>query len=156
MTDRKLDIENIGRIGQMFLNADILGNILVDRFTCDDDDTDYNIEVFNELKITLMKIERLNPDIYITGAVWYWYPANKKMAAPVIAGRAQAAVGWVISPCNEALYKCMSEDVNTSTAMPEGKTVHYFPLRDSNCDVIGALELTEGAEYGMFEKHYNS
>jgi len=155
MSERKLDIANIGRIGQIFIDGDILPDILMDPFTCDDDNTDYNIEVFNKLKITLMKIERLNPDIYLTGAIWSWYKANKRMATPVIAGRAQPSVGWVISPCNDELQRTLSEDVETVRNWEDGKTSYYFPIRTSECDVVGALELIAGSEYGPHEKRYN-
>jgi len=154
MAARLLDIENIGRIGQMFLNGDLLRNILNDRFTCDEDDTDYNADAFNPLKHALSKIERMNPDLEITGVIWYWYPANKRMAVPAIVGKALPKEGWIISPCDDYLYQTLTTKANTSFTLEDGRQVYYFPINASDGNVVGALALTLGGEVGMYEKRY--
>ena len=155
MTDRLLDIENIGRIGQMFISGDLLRDVLIDPLTCDEDDTDYNIPVFNELKKTLSKIERLNPDLFLAGVLWQRYPANDRMAAPAVVGRRLPAVGWggwVITDCTPKMAESIKNDVNTSFTHDDGRATYYFPIKTSAGDIAGVLELTEGWDRGPYEK----
>ena len=155
MAQRVLDVENIGRIGQMFISGDLLEHILIDRFTCDEDDTDYNIPAFNALKVSLQKIERINPELNITGVIWYWYPANRRMAVPAVAGRSHPSVGWVISPCDEVLSKTLNNGVDTKFESAEGQITYYFPIRNSADTVVGALELTSGGRRYLTEPRYD-
>ena len=163
MAERLLDIENIGRIGQMFINGDLLKNLIIDPLTCDEDDTDYDIPAFNKLKAALSKIERMNPDIYITGVIWQWYPANKRMAAPAVVGRvlpvthwkkADPQTGWMITDCSAPLSEALRQNRNTSAVFEDGRKTYYFPIKTSDGNVTGALELTEGGEPGPFERTY--
>jgi len=155
---RALDIENIGRIGQMFLDGDSLKNVMVDPLTCDEDDTNYNIPAFNSLKIALSKIERLNPDIYIAGILWQWYPANKRMVAPVVVGRHLpgdfSSVPWMITDCPPALKEAMQQGKNTSTTREDSLQVYYFPIKTSGGDIVGALELAEKTKPVHYESIY--
>lgn len=146
-----LDIENIGRIGQMFLDGDSLENLLNDRFTCDDDNIDYKFDLFNQLKISLMKIERINPDYALVGVIWYWYPTNRQMATPVIAGRKHPYEGWVVSPCKEELTKTLKSGTPTSMKRPDETTSYFWPIKNSDAEIVGALELIEGYPCGLFE-----
>ena len=155
MAERKLDIENIGRIGQMFLNGDLLEVIMADRFTCDEDDTDYNIEAFNALKKSLMKTERMNPDMHVTGVIWYWYPANKRMAVPAVAGKTLPMSGWTIAPCDDGLYKCLSDGVNTKINLRDDEITHYFPIRNSADSIVGALALAIGGSRDRLAYRYD-
>jgi len=155
MSERILDIENIGRIGLMFIDGDLLADVLIDPLTCDEDDTDYNIPAFNELKKALSKIERINPDLYLTGVIWQAYPRNKRMATPAVAGRSlpKTGSGWMITDCPAPLSDAMREDKITSVT--EGnKKVFYFPIKTSAGRVSGALELAEGNDPGLFERNY--
>jgi hypothetical protein len=163
MRERLLDIENIGRIGLMFINGDLLRDVLIDPYTCDEDDTNYNIPAFNALKAALSKIERMNPDVYMTGVLWQWYPGNRRMAAPAVVGRAHPVTGWkipdpptgwVISDCSDELLDAMQNRNITSIDHADGRRTCYFPVRTSTGDVAGALELTEGGVRGPYERNY--
>lgn len=156
MTERKLDIENIGRIGLMFIDGDLLKNVLIDPLTCDEDDTDYDIPAFNKLKAALSKIERMNPDIYLTGVIWQWYPRNRRMASPAVAGKSLPAsrTGWMITDCADKLAEAMREDKFTSAISENGIKTCYFPVKTSAGEVVGALELTEETRSGLFERTY--
>lgn len=156
MVKRMLDIENIGRIGQMFIKGELLEEILIDPYTCDEDDTDYNIPAFNELKAVLMKIERMNPDLFVTGVLWCRYKANRRMAIPVIAGKAHPTVGWIISPCDESLQIALDEGINTRLELQDGRVTHYFPVRTTTDRIVGALGLTTGERMSPYEHRYDA
>jgi hypothetical protein len=126
--------------------------VLNDPLVLYEDDTDYNIPLFNILKKALMKIERLNPDLDISGTLWQWYPTNKRMASPAVAGKALPKEGWSISPCNPSLYKALTEDANTSYTLENGRGVYYFPVKTSAGDMVGALELVDNGRTEKFEK----
>ena len=144
---RVLDIENIGRIGQMFIDGDLLKIVMADPLTCDEDDTNYNIPAFNELKIALTKIERLNPDIYLAGILWQWYPANKRMVTPAVVGRHLpgdfVTVGWLINDCPPVMLEALQQAKTTVVTRDNGYRTFYFPIKTSAGDVAGVLELTE-------------
>lgn len=152
---RVLDIENIGRIGQMFIDGDLLKEVVADPLTCDEDDTNYNIPAFNTLKKALSKTERLNPDIYLSGILWQWYPANKRMVAPAVVGRHLPGdfytAPWMINDCPAALAEAMRNDKHTSVIREDGLYTFYFPIKTSAGDVVGALELTEKESPQFFE-----
>jgi len=163
MQERRLDIENIGRIGVMFIDGDLLKDVLNDPLVWDDDDTDYNIPAFNKLKAALSKIERINPDLYLTGVLWQWYPANRRMAAPAVAGRVlpttgwmkpDPPTGWMITDCPAELSDALRNTKNTVAERGDGMRTYYFPVKSSAGDVVGALELTEGGERGPYECNY--
>jgi len=141
-----LDIKNIGRIGQMFLSGDLLEDVLKNPLTCEEDDFNYNIPAFNELKIALSKIERLNPDLDVSGILWQWYPANKRMVAPAVCGKKLPDVpapSWMIMDCPAPMRKAMEQDKYVRDDKDGGSTVWYFPIKTSAGDVVGALSLTQ-------------
>lgn len=142
MAERLLDIENIGRIGQMLISGDLLTRVLVDDYTWDEDDTRYRFSEFNTLKWALMKTERLNPDICLSGALWLWYRANRRMVVPVIVDQMRPRPGHVILPGNPALMETLLKGVNTTRTHEDGAQAHYFPIRNSLDAIVGALELT--------------
>ena len=156
MPERILDMENIGRIGLMFIDGDLLAKVLKDPYTCDEDDTNYDIPAFNCLKKALMKTERMNPDKYLTGVLWQRYPANKLMASPAVAGKSMPwkSQSWMITKCAPALYEAMESDKLTSAEFSDGRRTLYFPVKSSSGEIVGALELTEGAKPGAYEKTY--
>lgn len=156
MARRVLDIENIGRIGLMFLDGDLLDKLLIDPFTCDEDDTDYDIPAFNALKRALMKIERMNPDMHIAGDIWISYRANKRMGVPVIAGKQHTDAGWIIAPLNEYLQKTLNEGINTRRIAPDGNEIWYFPITDTCGRVAGALELRAYRDRAPYEHRYDA
>ena len=155
---RVLDIENIGRIGQMLIDGDLLKDVMADPFTCDEDDINYNIPAFNALKRALSKTERLNPDIYLSGILWQWYPANKRMVAPAVVGRNlpgnYVTVPWMINDCPPLLAECMKKDKMTNLTMENGFSTFYFPIKTSAGDIIGALELNEREMPLNWEENY--
>ena len=155
---RTLDIQNIGRIGQMFIDGDLLQNVMADPLTCDEDDTNYNIPVFNTLKKVLMKIERMNPDIYYSGIIWLWYPANKRMVIPAVVGRhlsADFSAGpWLINNAPPEMAEAMQSNKNTAAAGSHGHKTYYFPIATAAGDVVGVLDLTERERPQFFEANY--
>lgn len=152
MANMLLDIDTIARIGLMFIEGDLLARVLVDPYTCDDDDTDYDAEAFNALKKTLMKLERMNPEQEINCVLWQWYPANRLMATPAVAGKALPATGWRITPCSAPLYSCLRGAAAVKTILGDGRRTHFYPVKASDDAVVGALEITDSGEMGPYEK----
>ena len=80
----ELDFDSVARIGLMFLDGDALEDILLDRYG----HPDYDFDNFNSCKITLLKLERMNPSLGLTAILWQLRPDNEEMAVPVAAGAA--------------------------------------------------------------------
>ena len=156
MSHRLLDIENIGRIGQMFLSGDLLQKVLVDAYTWDEDEINYDIPVFNALKATLLKIERINPDMRVAGRLWLWYGANRRMAIPVMRCTEEGGISHIIQPASPALLAALRGGQTADEARADGRRVFYFPLRDSTDTVVGALELAEGTGVRPFVYRYDT
>lgn len=156
MADRILDIENIGRIGQMLISGDTLSRAMVDDYTWDEDETNYDFAAFNELKWMLMKIERMNPDMYLCGALWIWYRANRRMVIPAIAGKSAPRVGHVIMPADPALMDTLQNGVNSTCDRGDNSRTYYFPIRNSLDAIVGALELTTQAEIRPYVYRYDA
>ena len=102
-------------------------------------------------------------DLYLTGALWQWYPANKRMAAPAIIGKAHPMagwkrpdppIGWMITDCTPELLAAMKTGKPTTAAGEDGKRTHYFPIKTSAGDVVGALELSDSGRPGPYERNY--
>lgn len=139
---RKLDIENVARIGLMFLDGDKFEDVLLDKLSIDYDDVNYNHEYFSELKGTLLKIEKINPDLNVTGVLWQLRPDNPDLVVPVIVGNAfpEEGEGWMITPINQEMKMTFKTGVE-QIKKRDNCTSYYYPLRNSNDIIVGVLEL---------------
>ncbi len=136
----ELDIDSVARIGLMFLDGDALENILLDRYG----HPDYDFDHFNSCKITLLKLERMNPTLGLTAVLWQLRPDNEEMAVPVAAGTALPLEGYRPCPVSPALGQALAGEFGVTTRRSESCSSHYYPVRNSDGEIVGALELLEG------------
>ena len=139
-----LDIDNVARIGLMFLDGDKLENVLVDRYNYDITDISYHHNAFNDLKISLLNLELINPDLKLTAMLWQLRPDNRTLAEPIIAGSAYTEEGWRITDANSEIRSAFEKGIPFVKKRCSGATSHYYPVTNSNNTVIGILELLFG------------
>jgi hypothetical protein len=63
MANMVLDVDNIARIGLMYLDGDKAENVMKDRLSLDYDDVTYDHADFLALKTAMTRMERINPEI---------------------------------------------------------------------------------------------
>ena len=146
------DVAEVARIGLLFLDGDALEHILRDTVSTDQDDIDYDYDSFNCLKITLMRIERIRPDLRLFAALWQFRPDNPGAAAAVVCGSKKCCgVGpilwppanapyWVAQPAAPELLKAFQSS-NAVQRLWSGGASWYFPVKDSDDEITGVLEL---------------
>lgn len=139
---RVLDIENVARIGLMYIDGDKFENVLLDKFSMDYDDVNYNHEDFKELKIAILNLEEINPDLNIATILWQLRPDNRNMIVPVINGSAfpEDGQGWDIVPVNPEM-KMLFKTGCPQVKKRDNCTSHYYPLKNSDAEIVGILEL---------------
>ena len=136
----ELDIDSVAKIGLMFLDGDALEEILLDRYG----HPDYDFDKFNSCKITLLRLERMNPTLGLTAILWQLRPDNGEMAVPVAAGTALPLEGYRPCPVSPALRKALDGEFGAAAHRSESCWSHYYPVRNSDGEIVGALELLEG------------
>ncbi len=157
--NRVEDIREIARIGLMFLDGDKLEDVLRDKYSTDPDDINYNSEIFNELKIILMKIEKINPELGLGTVLWQLRPDNRDMVVPVIIGselRHGAKIvapfphvsPWDIQQPNRWIKTVFTTGIESSVTWDDATTSFYFAVRNSDGDITGVLELQKPAVLG--------
>lgn len=137
-TNLELNAESVGAIALLYIDGDALEDVLLDKHG----HPDYDFANFNALKKALMKAERINPALDLTAVLWQLRPDNKAMALPLVCGNALPAEGWQGARPNAALAaafegRCGAWDRGTCRS-------HYFPVKNSDAEIVGALELLEG------------
>ena len=137
---REWSVDELARIGLLFLDGDAFETVLIDQ----EDHTDYRFAPFTDLKADLLRIEAIDPDLDVSAILWRVYPGNAYVAEPLIAGSGLPNSGWrrVFAPLPlRETFRAGTPQVNPQP--PKG-TAHYYPLRNSNDDVVGVLELLVG------------
>ncbi len=140
---RVLDIDNVARIGLMYIDGDKFENVMTDKFSLDYDDVNYIHDDFNELKIALLKLERINPDLDISTVLWQLRPDNSNLAVPVIAGGQGRRPAHLITPVNPEMKHVFTTGESAKRVTDEGFISHYYALRDSENRIVGVLEIRE-------------
>ena len=153
---RKDDICEIARIGLMFLDGDKLEEVLKDRYSTEQDDINYNSDIFNLMKITLMKIEKIYPELGLGTVLWQLRPDNSDMVVPVVIGselRHGAEIvapfppvaPWEIQQVNKWMKAVFADGNASKVKWDDGTTSYYFAVRNSEDDITGVLELQKPA-----------
>ncbi|GHU73698.1 hypothetical protein AGMMS49992_13150 [Clostridia bacterium] len=137
---RLLDIDNVARIGLMYLDGDAFEEVLLDRVGF----VDYDFERFNRCKIALMKLERINPDLDVTAVLWQSKADNHSVIIPLIAGKALPVEGWQPVLANAEQLRALSGENGVEKQRGNRCASHYYPIRNSDADIIGVLELIVG------------
>ena len=135
-TRLQLDITGVAEIGLIFLNGDLMETVLIDKVG----QMDYVFNEFNELKRTVMKIERLNPGLGLTCILWKPTYENDEVAEPIVCGNQLPTEGWGYSPMNCAMKKAYNGEYSIFER-ENGPTSNYFPVYNSAHEIVGFMEL---------------
>lgn len=135
----ELDTDGVAQVALLLLDGDRLENVLLDRYG----HPDYDFENFNELKKALMKTERVNPSLDLTAMLWQLRPDNPDVALPVVCGGALPAEGWQSCRLNDAQRRAFTGGEIASRTL-NGCSSRYYPVRNSNYEIVGVLELLQG------------
>ena len=141
-TLRELDMDGIAAVGLMFLDGDIFETVLLDRYG----HVDYDFDKFNHCKRVLMKIERINPEAKLHAYLWQKRAANMELVEPLVVGSLIPAEGMNTSPLDEAKAKAFAGEVGVTATKASGHTAHYYPVKNSDAEIVGVLELTKDGE----------
>ena len=140
VTTRLLDPDAIARIGLMFLDGDGFETVLLDHVG----HVDYDFDAFNRCKIVLMKIERMNPDLEVTAVLWQPRLGNLDVMLPLVAGKALPFEGWRFAVTSAEMRQAMSGVFGAVKVRAATCTSHYYPVRNSDAEIVGLLELIVG------------
>lgn len=151
-----MDIRDIARIGLLFLSGDDVQRAMTMPDWRDSDYIDFDHQRFNSVKQVLLRIERIDPGQRLFCAVWTRRPDDAN-ACEVIALGSKRAWGprplvwppspepfWEIMPMFDALSEAL-EGAASRAAYP-GAESWFFPIRDSETEIAGALELRKHAQ----------
>jgi hypothetical protein len=144
----------IARLGALFLPGDMLEDVMpperreyplrvagsTSRFAVSDE-VDFVEDHFNALKRVLLLTERIDPDRNSYAALWILRPENPSLCEVMVAGGGLPAEGCDIQPVWPEILRAFS-GLPTSWDRNAGQTV-YYPIRNSDEEMIGVLELTE-------------
>ena len=140
---REWSIDEIARIGLLFLDGDAFEDVLIDQ----EEHTDYRFAPFTDLKADLLRIERIDPDLEMSAILWREYPGNRYVMEPLVAGSGLPNTGprrIFATPPMRAAYGTGTNQMDDQS--PKG-IAYYYPLRNSKDDIVGLLELLVGRGY---------
>ena len=141
----KLDVDNVARIGLMYIDGDKLETVLLNKTSASTDDITYDHAQFNELKMALLKLEKINPDLNLSALLWQQRPGNPDVVMPIVVGSAL--------PCEGPDFPFASDDMKAVFRTGESHSVtkncgcmaHYYAVRNSDELIAGVLELFQSA-----------
>ena len=133
--------DRAARIGLMYLDGDAFEGILLDR----SGDTDYDFDAFIVVKRALAFLERIEEGAKLCAVLWQAYPDNPGLSVPVAAGSSLPLEGWTRTRTSAELQAVYSRGERPIRSDPDAGTTHYYyPVRNSDHDIVGALELIAG------------
>jgi hypothetical protein len=144
----------IARLGALFLPGDMLENVMpperreyplrvagsTSQFAVSDE-VDFVEDHFNALKRVLLLTERIQPDREPYAALWIRRPENPSLCEVMVAGGGLPAEGCDIQPLWPEIQRAFT-GLPTRWDRDDGQTV-YYPIRNSDEEIIGVLELSE-------------
>lgn len=136
-------VDGVARIALMFLDGDEMERVLIEGQGY----TDYRFEAFNRLKYCLTRAERVDPEMDVSAILWRFIPGNDHVAEPLVCGNALPQTGWRRVFANEAQRTAYLRGEKTVREWSEGCASHYYPLRNSDGDCVGLMELLVGRGY---------
>jgi hypothetical protein len=138
-----LDINNVARIGLMYIDGDKLEEALLDKTSVSTDDITYDHECFNDLKISLMRLERINPDLGVTAILWQRRPGNADVVMPAVVGNALPYEGPDYPSANEEMKAVFETGESRRFDRGNGYISYYYAVRNSDELIAGVLELLQ-------------
>ncbi len=144
--DLTIPLEEVARIGLLFLDGDAFEKVLPEKCLTyhGGDDLDYNEEEFNQLKITLMKIERIRAGV--AAVLWRRRPDAPENGEVLVAA---STINWTpinrVGPLPKQMVRCLEEGKPTRLKHKDGSHSLFSPLLNSDAEVVGVFELHEKA-----------
>lgn len=136
----ELNLDTIARIALNFLAGDDLEYVLIDR----SGHTDYDFTRFYRLKRTLLKIEQISQELDISAILWQPYPTNPQIGAALVAGNSLPCEGCKRQYLNVQLRQVLESGEPARLDRDDGVYSCYSAVRNSDGDIVGALELLVG------------
>ncbi len=146
------EVAEVARIGLLFMDGDALERVQRERVSVDQDDIDYDYAAFNSLKATLLRIERIRPELRLFAALWQLRSDNPGVVAAVVCGSKHscgagpilwppaAAPYWVAQPAHPDMIRAFATGEPVQRLWPGGAS-WYFPVRNTDYETVGLLEL---------------
>ncbi|WP_309119377.1 hypothetical protein [Paenibacillus sp.] len=133
--------DRAAKIGLMYLDGDAFEGMLLDRAG----DTDYDFDAFIQVKRSLAFLERIEEGAKLCAVLWQAYPDNPGLSVPVAAGSSLPLEGWTRTRTSAELAAVYSRGERPIRKDPAAGTTHYYyPVRNSDAEIVGALELIAG------------
>ena len=136
-----LDVDSVAKIGLMFLNGDALEDVIRDKYN---DFLNYMFDNFNECRKVVLKMERINPALALCAILWQKRADNSDKVIPVVVGNSLPIEGWQKSNILPEQKKAFDGESGVVLKRADGTVSHYYPILNSDCDIVGVLELLEG------------
>lgn len=152
-----MDICDIARIGLLFLNGDDIPQAMTMPDWTNSDYIDFDHQRFNAIKQVLLRIERIDPEQHIFCAVWTRRPDDANACEAIVLGSKHAWGArpiawppssepfWEIMPMFDALSEALG-GADVSHIAYSGAESWFFPIRDSETEIVGALELRRSTD----------
>jgi hypothetical protein len=154
MTKTNYSLMEIARIGALFIPGDLLEEVMPPErrdypvkvqskgeFALGDE-IDFDEDNFNALKKLLLLIERIDLERDLYTVLWILRPENPTTGEVMVAGKSLPIEGPDIQKMWPEILRAFNGSP-TRWDRPVGQTV-YYPIRNSNEDIVGVLELSHG------------
>lgn len=139
----ELDLDSVARIGLMYLDGDQFEDVQLDRFG----DTDYDFYRFANVKNDLTRLENINPRLAVCAVLWQFHPKNPRLAVPVVAGKSLPPEGWARTPACAEMMRTRDSGAPQTRKRDADLTSTYYPVKNSDDEIVGVLELLQGMTY---------
>lgn len=137
-----LDVDSVARIGLMYVDGDQFEEVLLDKHG----HTDYDFARFILVKHSLTHMEQINPALRLDAILWQRHPANEHIVRPLVAGRSLPLEGWMVSKINSEMNETYTTGVQQVKQRSPKRISHYYPVRNSDDEIVGVLELLQGMD----------
>lgn len=157
MAGTRYDLLEIARIGALFILGDTLEEVMPPerreypklatsggKFAVTDE-IDFAEEPFNALKRMLLLTERIDVQRNVASALWIRRPEDPGSAEVMVAGKALPTEGPGILPLWREIERAFAGSP-TRWDRESGETV-YYPIRNSEDDIVGVLEISEPKQF---------
>ena len=132
---RSLTIMEVARIARMYLDGDRVETLLLDKTG----HVDYDFESFNIVKASLMKAERIHPELKYSIILWTPRAGKRNVVEPIVCASVLPVEGWREINANESQIKALSGEENVPFTR-DNSTSTYFPVYNSDHEIVGAME----------------
>ncbi|MFC3770197.1 hypothetical protein [Paenibacillus sp. GCM10012303] len=138
------ELMEIARVGSLFLCGDWLEQVMTPerRSYVSGDDIDFDEDSFNALKRTLLLTERIDRSRRdVTCCLWVRRPDHPSRAETLIGGRSLPVEGHHIIEMGPELCRAFA-GMPTSRIRSGGEETVYYPVRNSEEEIVGVLEVS--------------